>query len=170
MCIGLVSLLARLPGSKLCEVISPQRVFFMFAILSALSALVLPLATTLIRFICYASVYGLADGMMAIGGILSCFQALTPKQKAQGFGFYQFFICSAYLCGPPIGGKLPWELNYFQWIIIPTCTWVRRRSMWPGVPLGVACVAGAQIPRPPSPFSLSPHPLLLHRLFGSTKQ
>ncbi|CAH3171610.1 unnamed protein product [Porites lobata] len=107
MCIGLVSLLARLPGSKLCEVISPQRVFFMFAILSALSALVLPLATTLIRFICYASVYGLADGMMAIGGILSCFQALTPKQKAQGFGFYQFFICSAYLCGPPIGGKLP---------------------------------------------------------------
>ena len=79
----------------------------MFAILSALSALVLPLATTLIRFICYTSVYGLADGMMAIGGILSCFQALTPKQKAQGFGFYQFFICSAYLCGPPIGGKLP---------------------------------------------------------------
>ena len=105
MCIGLVSLLARLPGSKLCDVISPVKVLFVFAIVSALSALLLPLATTLIRLLCYASVYGLADGMMAIGGILCCLQMLTPKQKAQGLGFYLLFNCIAFLCGPPIGGK-----------------------------------------------------------------
>ena len=108
MCTGLVSLLARLPGSKLCDVISPQIVFFVFAIVSAVSALLLPLATTLIALLCYASVYGLADGLMAIGGILSCFHVLTPPtQQAQGFGFYQFFVCTAHLCGPPIGGKPP---------------------------------------------------------------
>ncbi|CAH3171611.1 unnamed protein product [Porites lobata] len=114
MCIGLVSLLARLPGSKLCDVISPLKVLFVFAIVSALSALLLPLATTLIRLLCYASVYGLADGMMAIGGILCCLQMLTPKQKAQGLGFYLLFNCIAFLCGPPIGGLIAEKTNSYH--------------------------------------------------------
>jgi len=103
-CIGLSSLFARLLGSKLCDVISPQRVFIIFVVFSAVSSTLLPLATNWIRLLCFAIVYGVADGLMAIGGILTCIQTLSPKQKAQGFGFNQLLICTAFLCGPPIGG------------------------------------------------------------------
>jgi len=105
-CIGLTSLVARLPGSKLCDVISPRRVYIIFVMFSAVSSMLLPLATNWIRLLCFAIVYGLADGLMAIGAILSCIQTLSPTQKAQGYGFYQLWICIAFLCGPPIGGKL----------------------------------------------------------------
>jgi len=105
-CIGLTSLVARLPGSKLCDVISPRRVYIIFVMFSAVSSMLLPLATNWIRLLCFAIVYGLADGLMAIGAILSCIQTLSPTQKAQGYGFYQLWICIAFLCGPPIGGLI----------------------------------------------------------------
>lgn len=115
-CIGLTSLLARVPGSRFCDLISPQRVFGIFVTVSAVSSILLPLATNWIRLLCFAIVYGLADGLMAIGIILSCMQTLTQKQKAQGYGFFQLFICTALLCGPPIGGKLAVTLVTNEWI------------------------------------------------------
>ena len=115
-CIGLTSLLARVPGSRLCDLISPQRVFVISVTVSAVSSILLPFATDWIRLLCFAIVYGLADGLMAIGVILSCMQTLTQKQKAQGYGFFQLFICTALLCGPPIGGKLAVTLVTNEWI------------------------------------------------------
>ncbi|XP_078365743.1 monocarboxylate transporter 10-like isoform X2 [Oculina patagonica] len=103
-CIGLTSLLARVLGSKLCDVMGPPRVFLVFATVSAVASMLLPLATDWMWLLCYCIVYGLADGLMAIGVILSAFETLTQKQKAQGFGFQQLCICTALLCGPPVGG------------------------------------------------------------------
>ena len=97
--------MARMLGSKLCDVMSPPRVFLMFATVGTVATMMLPLATNWIWLLCYCIVYGLADGLMAIGSILSILQILTQKQKAQGFGFQQLCISIAFLCGPPIGGK-----------------------------------------------------------------
>lgn len=102
--------MARILGSKLCDVMSPSRVFLIFATVDAVATMMLPLATNWMWLLCYCVVYGLADGLMAIGMILSCLQTLTKKQKAQGFGFQQLCICTALLCGPPVGGKpQTWE-------------------------------------------------------------
>ena len=97
--------MARILGSKLCDVMGPPRVFFMFATVDTVATMMLPLATNWMWLLCYCIVYGLADGLMAIGSILSILQILTQKQKAQGFGFQQLCISIAFLCGPPIGGK-----------------------------------------------------------------
>lgn len=100
----MTSLLARVLGSKLCDVICPPRVFLIFGTVGAVASMLLPLATNWTWLLCYCIVYGLADGLMAIGIILSALQTLTQKQKAQGFGFQQLCICTALLCGPPVGG------------------------------------------------------------------
>jgi len=77
----------------------------MFATVDTVATMMLPLATNWMWLLCYCIVYGLTDGLMAIGNVLSIFQTLTQKQKAQGFGFHQLCISIALLCGPPIGGK-----------------------------------------------------------------
>ena len=84
---------------------SPSRVFLIFATVDTVATMMLPLATNWMWLLSYCIVYGLSDGLMAIGIILSCLQNLTQKQKAQGFGFQQLCISMAFLCGPPIGGK-----------------------------------------------------------------
>lgn len=104
-CIGLLSLLARVPGAKLCDAIGSRRVYIIFVVVSASSSILLPFATDWIGVLCFAIFYGLADGLMAIGAILSCLQSLIQKQKAQGFGFFQLLTSIALLTGPPIGGK-----------------------------------------------------------------
>ena len=105
-CIGAASLLARIPGSKLCDVFGPQRVFLVSSAAGAVEAILLPLATNWTGLLCLSIVYGISDGLMAIGAILSVLCTLTPTQKAQGFGFFQLCICMTALCGPPIGGKV----------------------------------------------------------------
>ncbi|XP_020616501.1 monocarboxylate transporter 10-like isoform X2 [Orbicella faveolata] len=102
--IGLASLVARILGSKLCDVMSPPRVFLIFATVATVATMMLPLATNWMWLLCYCIAYGLADGLMTIGIILSGLQTLTQKQKAQGFGFQQLCISTAFLYGPPIGG------------------------------------------------------------------
>ena len=97
--------MARILGSKLCDVMSPPRVFLIFATVDTVATIMLPLATNWMWLLCYCIVYGLTDGLMAIANILSILQVLTQKQKAQGFGFQQLCISTALLCGPPIGGK-----------------------------------------------------------------
>ena len=83
----------------------PQRVFLAFGTVGAAAASVLlPLATNSTWLLCFSIIYGFADGLMAIGVILSSLQTLTQKQKAQGFGFFQLCISTAFLCGPPVGG------------------------------------------------------------------
>ena len=99
--------MARILGSKLCDVMGPQRVFLASGATGAAAASVLlPLGTNWTWLLCFSIIYGLVDGMMAIASILSALQTLTQKQKAQGFGFFELCVSVAYLCGPPIGGKL----------------------------------------------------------------
>ena len=103
--IGLASLVARVPGAKLCEVITSVRVYILAVTTSALSSTLLPFATNWIGILCFSLSYGVADGLMAIGFIISVMENLTTEQKAQGFGFSQLFIGVASLGGPPLGGK-----------------------------------------------------------------
>ena len=84
----------------------------MSSTVSAVSTFLLPLATNWIAVLCFAISYGLADGLMAIGNVLSCLQTLTMEQKAQGFGFFQLLIGAGALCGPPLGGKLVPSLSH----------------------------------------------------------
>ena len=112
--------MARILGSKLCDVMGPLRVLLLSATVDAVATMMLPLATNWMWLICYCIVYGLTDGLMAIASILSILQILTQKQKAQGFGFQQLFICTAFLCGPPVGGK-PQGWN----TLVPRCNKVR---------------------------------------------
>lgn len=102
--IGLASLVARVPGAKLCEVITSVRVYILAVTTSALSSTLLPFATNWIGILCFSLSYGVADGLMAIGFIISIMENLTTEQKAQGFGFSQLFIGVASLGGPPLGG------------------------------------------------------------------
>ncbi|XP_020603963.1 monocarboxylate transporter 10-like [Orbicella faveolata] len=118
--IGLASLVARILGSKLCDVMSPPRVFLIFATVATVATMMLPLATNWMWLLCYCIAYGLADGLMTIGIILSGLQTLTQKQKAQGFGFQQLCISTAFLYGPPIGGK-PQRWN----TLIPSCNKIK---------------------------------------------
>ena len=97
--------MARILGSKLCDVMSPPKVFLVFATVDTVATMMLPLVTNWMWLLCYCIVYGLTDGLMAIANILSTLQILTQKQKAQGFGFQQLCISMAFLSGPPIGGK-----------------------------------------------------------------
>ena len=106
--------MTRILGSKLCDVIGPSRVFLIFVTVDTVATMMLPLATNWMWLLCYCLVYGLTDGLMAIGVILSCLQTLTQKQKAQGFGFQQLCVCTALLCGPPIGGKPQAGIPKFQ--------------------------------------------------------
>lgn len=103
--IGLASLFARVPGAKLCEVITSVRVYIIAVTTSAVSSTLLPLATNWIGILCFSLSYGVADGLLAIGFIISVIETLTTEQKAQGFGFSQLFIGIACLGGPPLGGK-----------------------------------------------------------------
>ena len=84
---------------------SPPKLFLIFATVDTVATMMLPLATNWMWLLCYCIVYGLTDGMIVIATILSVLQILTQKQKAQGFGFQQLCISTAFLCGPPIGGK-----------------------------------------------------------------
>lgn len=113
-CIGLLSLLARVPGAKLCDAIGSRRVYIIFVVVSASSSILLPFATDWIGVLCFAIFYGLADGLMAIGAILSCLQSLIQKQKAQGFGFFQLVTSIALLTGPPIGGLIADNTSSYQ--------------------------------------------------------
>lgn len=112
--VGLASLFARVPGAKLCEVIGSHKVYLMSSTVSAVSTFLLPLATNWIAVLCFAISYGLADGLMAIGNVLSCLQTLTMEQKAQGFGFFQLLIGAGALCGPPLGGLVADKTNSYH--------------------------------------------------------
>lgn len=105
-CIGLSSLLTRILGSKLCDIIGPHRVLLVFGTVGAVAdSVLLPLSTNWTWLLCFSIVYGLADGLIAVGAVFSSLQILTQRQKAQGFGFYQLCVCTALLFGAPIGGK-----------------------------------------------------------------
>ncbi|KAJ7374305.1 hypothetical protein OS493_007391 [Desmophyllum pertusum] len=113
-CIGAASLLARIPGSKLCDVFGPQRVFLVSSAASAVGAILFPFATNWTGLICLSIIYGIGDGLMAIGSIMSVLCTLSPTQKAQGFGFYELCVCVNALCGPPIGGWMADKTNSYH--------------------------------------------------------
>ena len=129
--------MARILGSKLCDVISPPRVFLIIATVDTVATMLLPLATNWMWLLCYCIVNGLTDGLMAIANILSILQILTQKQKAQGFGFHQLCISTALLCGPPIGGE-PQRWN----TLLPTSSKIRygqKSIKWSIQSCDVAC-------------------------------
>ena len=104
-CIGITSLLTRILGSKLCDVIGSQSVELAFGMCGAMvTSVLLPLAINWTWLLFFSISYGLVDGLITIGVNLSCLQVLTQKQRAQGFGFYQLCLTSAILFGAPIGG------------------------------------------------------------------
>ncbi|KAJ7374268.1 hypothetical protein OS493_007349 [Desmophyllum pertusum] len=112
--IGAASVLARIPGSKLCDIMGPQSILFLSSAVGAVGAILLPLATNWTGLLCLSIVYGISDGLMAIGAILSVLCTLTPTQKAQGFGFFQLCIFMTALCGPPIGGWIADKTNSYH--------------------------------------------------------
>ncbi|XP_022801746.1 monocarboxylate transporter 4-like [Stylophora pistillata] len=112
--IGAASLLARIPGSKLCDMFGPQRVFQVSAIMGGIGAMLFPLATNLVWLFCLSILHGLGDGLLAIGMILGALNILTIQQKAQGYGFFQLCISIALLCGPAIGGLIADKTNDYH--------------------------------------------------------
>ena len=86
-CIGITSLLTRILGSKLCDVIGSQSVVLAFGMCGAMvTSVLLPLAINWTWLLFFSISYGLVDGLITIGVNLSCLQVLTQKQRAQGFG------------------------------------------------------------------------------------
>ncbi|PFX29709.1 monocarboxylate transporter 13-like isoform X2 [Stylophora pistillata] len=113
-CIGLASLLARSLGSKLSDIIGPHKVLLVFGTVDAVAvSVLLPLATNWTWLLCFSIVYGLADGLIAIGSVFSSLETLTQRQKAQGFGFFQSCVCVALLFGAPIGGLVADKTNSY---------------------------------------------------------